>query len=564
MKSAITHLAWRLLGAFIGLLAGGALGFFLGNVIAETLGINSFEDAHGYFVAFLIVPPFALGGAILGAIMIYLSRWWNLRIGAGLVIILGIFLFTQREQFIPDPPAVMEKLGNFDLLTYSDKTMGDSYKLRYRGKPFAIHKEARTFSESQATYKSVNAIITFNRPLSETAFVVNVGDPNNTSYFFLVHEANAKPKVDYLSEASGGSAAVDWLDVAPTDATAPRDRTSRRERLAGNGRWLLLGDNCVLDVHTWETYSFITYSLQDGTDASINPVRRPLGMSPDQRSLVRLGSSDIREWGTDKLRGHTAQLIVYNFVNNDSYAVPIDRAQMRYAATELIDQSWVDYYFTWESVAGRPYRLKPRADFTPLPYQGWLTDEGGQQQYKLTPVKAELLDNLIAFLEQKFQAVRGETKRDDNSTYVDLQINGRGVTVGYANDGYSEPSITLWQEAQADQPNQVVPEIAQGFDAVLRTGVYDMLFLGDPVAVTEPAIAGVQTFTDLSQEHTEEPVQYEQIPPVGGKHNPRWLNCGVYIAPVKNEQAVHSMEHGAVWITYQPTLPAEQVASCKA
>lgn len=39
--------------------------------------------------------------------------------------------------------------------------------------------------------------------------------------------------------------------------------------------------------------------------------------------------------------------------------------------------------------------------------------------------------------------------------------------------------------------------------------------------------------------------------PAGGPHNPRWLNCGIYDAPVPSENAVHSLEHGAVWITYQ-------------
>jgi hypothetical protein len=49
------------------------------------------------------------------------------------------------------------------------------------------------------------------------------------------------------------------------------------------------------------------------------------------------------------------------------------------------------------------------------------------------------------------------------------------------------------------------------------------------------------------------------LPPVGGDHNPRFQNCGIYTEPVDIGSAVHSMEHGAVWITYHPDLPAEDV-----
>lgn len=52
---------------------------------------------------------------------------------------------------------------------------------------------------------------------------------------------------------------------------------------------------------------------------------------------------------------------------------------------------------------------------------------------------------------------------------------------------------------------------------------------------------------------------YRQIPPVGGDHAFIWQNCGFYPEAVRDETAVHSMEHGAMWITYRPGLPAEQV-----
>ena len=71
--------------------------------------------------------------------------------------------------------------------------------------------------------------------------------------------------------------------------------------------------------------------------------------------------------------------------------------------------------------------------------------------------------------------------------------------------------------------------------------------------------SGVEDFEVPSRQHTEGQVSYEQTPPVGGNHNPVWQNCGFYSETVRSENAVHSLEHGAVWITYRPDLPQEQV-----
>lgn len=58
--------------------------------------------------------------------------------------------------------------------------------------------------------------------------------------------------------------------------------------------------------------------------------------------------------------------------------------------------------------------------------------------------------------------------------------------------------------------------------------------------------------------HTLLPVSYAQNPPNQGNHSPVWQRCGFYSVPVDNEHAVHSLEHGALWITYQPDLPHDQ------
>ncbi|WP_216329438.1 DUF3105 domain-containing protein [Deinococcus aestuarii] len=76
-------------------------------------------------------------------------------------------------------------------------------------------------------------------------------------------------------------------------------------------------------------------------------------------------------------------------------------------------------------------------------------------------------------------------------------------------------------------------------------------------------IEGLQTFEYQGGDHRAGSLVYTENPPAGGAHNAIWQNCGVYDQPLYNEYAVHSLEHGAVWITYRPDLGAEGVAALK-
>ncbi|MFD9396063.1 DUF3105 domain-containing protein [Streptomyces sp. NPDC060000] len=64
---------------------------------------------------------------------------------------------------------------------------------------------------------------------------------------------------------------------------------------------------------------------------------------------------------------------------------------------------------------------------------------------------------------------------------------------------------------------------------------------------------GVRTWKGtLGRTHVTKTVKYPVEPPVGGNHNQVWMNCNgdVYTRTLDNMNAVHSLEHGAVWVTY--------------
>lgn len=69
--------------------------------------------------------------------------------------------------------------------------------------------------------------------------------------------------------------------------------------------------------------------------------------------------------------------------------------------------------------------------------------------------------------------------------------------------------------------------------------------------LTRPTLDAVKIY-EVRSDHTEKEVEYAPAPPPGGPHDPAWLECGVYDEPVRDENAVHSLEHGTVWLTWDP------------
>ena len=105
----------------------------------------------------------------------------------------------------------------------------------------------------------------------------------------------------------------------------------------------------------------------------------------------------------------------------------------------------------------------------------------------------------------------------------------------------------VWLNASAVAQAAAALEISRG-TSVLSTARLEGGGLKEVAAVQ----LGLESRYAVEQRgHSLGRVRYDVTPPVGGTHDPLWLNCGVYRAPVRVENAVHSLEHGAVWITYR-------------
>jgi hypothetical protein len=74
---------------------------------------------------------------------------------------------------------------------------------------------------------------------------------------------------------------------------------------------------------------------------------------------------------------------------------------------------------------------------------------------------------------------------------------------------------------------------------------------------------GIEVYPATTNRTVERPIEYGRRPPTNGDHDPLWQNCGAYERPIRDRHAVHSMDHGVVWITHSPDLPAGAVQTLR-
>ena len=129
-----------------------------------------------------------------------------------------------------------------------------------------------------------------------------------------------------------------------------------------------------------------------------------------------------------------------------------------------------------------------------------------------------------------------------------------------APDVVPEPALVV-EEVRSSRLPVVLASLSAALvlGAALAAPLVDRAIRGDEQARRALDLSLVEAWEITDRSHTTGDVTYPQEPPAGGAHAPSWLACGVYDEPVRDENAVHDLEHGSVWITHDPGLSADDV-----
>jgi hypothetical protein len=385
-------------------------------------------------------------------------------LGIAVLAFIGIILFYKRSSRIVDQ---VEPLGPFGLVTHrtqyrygwnegmSRTGTEEHYSLRYKGQPFTFTGKSGMDGDDTAHYQHMNSLITF--PSPEPAVVVNVGDPNNSSFYYLVREVTGAAVAEHIGDGSG-EVSASWLDPVSPAPAAVADIALHRGRMEG-GRFLLLGRSTVLD-----TRDLTVHRIAPHDGAFENQFKPPMALSPDQTSFVRWGSGDAPE--------NQPLLIVFDFVAATSYVLPVDRSVMRYNDWEEIDRAWLDHYFEWRKGANGHDQLVARSGVTSLPYRGQMSGGPGDsyREYRLMPVTPEMKDTLAAFIEREMGGVRQPPAPQFGESVIVFQLGAHTVFVSDHEDHAS-----VYSDHESDS-GRAVEAIAKRFDEALKTRKYDHLF----------------------------------------------------------------------------------------
>jgi hypothetical protein len=279
-------------------------------------------------------------------------------------------------------------------------------------------------------------------------------DSSSQGPCYLLVDDDGRLRTTYVPDCIAADGSILTSDTAAFRNGTRKEPRGRINRLAFATPGLYNVGGSVLD-----TRRLAVYTLEYPESFSIYPSTPPLGIAPDERSFVRIGSTYNGESRTT--------LAVADFVGKKSYLVPIDEARMRFANPDALDPAWLMHHFTWEKGGDGVDSLVERRGFVPIPYHTrYVAGSGYWVELGREPLRDAIIDLLVA-------EFKGERVAVESYAYeYPVKIGSQTINVAYNDTGHYV-SISLPYGAK---DTALLDAIAKRVDAVLATGKYDGMF----------------------------------------------------------------------------------------
>ena len=406
-------------------------------------------------------------------------------IWAGAIVVIGVILFyvfrkaigadttsIQREMvygpFVIRANAITGKVYN---INYGMTTQTNvSYSIWFEGKPVEFPSALQTNTGLPFLWR-VSAL-----PDAPTPTLLA-----GSQSLYMIYVKDGQPMVEPVIEQSSDFASVQFLDSEGGQPGAYMQVFSRSDTIGMDqldtlqgGRYLLVSEHTVLDVHTGKQMVFnkdnnavdnYSYPQPDGA----------LAFSPDRKKIVF--NAAFQSWNTEQanLPDSEHALIVFDFETDKGYSVLYDDTDTRMKNIEDITLDWFNTYFEWNA-NGDTLSLKK---WDNLPYWTGSFKEKDNYYY-LYPVKASMLPVFRDFVLQQMEWNASNILSDTTTEY-----SGRTIEVG---SGAMKLDIVFKEDEQQisfsrglyenDSPEYkaMVEKIARAFDAELSSGKHQEHF----------------------------------------------------------------------------------------
>lgn len=121
---------------------------------------------------------------------------------------------------------------------------------------------------------------------------------------------------------------------------------------------------------------------------------------------------------------------------------------------------------------------------------------------------------------------------------------------------------TMMEETTAAEETTDLSQLEVGPDEIANMSPAEGIEKAESQPLPENPPEGIEVYDATTNELVENP-SYDRSPPTNGNHDPFWWNCGFYDEPIEEDKAVHSLDHGVVWITYSPDLPEGEIETLR-